>query len=805
MLAASVVVAAFLAWRLWRGPIALGFVTPRLERALSRPDGSLSVRIAATEVAWDARAHGPELRVRDVRVLTGRDETVARFPALAVGLSGPALLRGVLAPTTVVLLGPQLRLVREADGGVDLWAGAGVAPARGDTTLRALLAPPAPGPAPRLQSVEVRDGELTVLDRQSKQEWRLHGVEAVLRRLEEGLTLRLGGDLEAGDAVVPVRAHGLYRLDGVVDAEAAASQVAIGDLVRCWPEQVGGKARSALASRIHRGLVREGRVHLRGRMSDTAFEVDTVSGRLTFDGLSARLVDGMPPASGVAGTDGFDGAGGNVRVARGTLGGMEIVHASVHVSDLDQNEPRLAVRAATRGTIAHALALLDAMPPGYGRALVPGRAGVSGSVVAELALTHPLAGSPAPWSQGLVVSARLHDVAVPHAFRGRSLDHGDLRLELHGRLLRMTGHAAIEGAPVSLVWQEELGAAAAARRLDVTGRVDATARAALGLDLRPWLDGPAEVRVHREELGGAGTADIAVDFGGATVTVPSLMLAKPAGVPGHAEARLALTRGIPTSVDRMVLQTDGATLRGRATLAPDRTALRDLDVHATLGASSPARRPAQLTLSVGSAKGGNRFLLTSDDAGIVFRAVEPESEAKGGQLRFEGLAWHDAAGLALQGRLEVRDFTLTRAPLLTRIATLASLTGITRSLRRGDMVWRQLTADIEHRGTLVTITDGRLDGPDLTVLFDGMIDRVAWTADLRGTLVPSYYGLNTAAGRVPVLGKLVTGPGGEGVQVFEVAVRGPLAAPEVSVNALSALAPGALRDLLRRLPGTRKP
>jgi hypothetical protein len=191
--------------------------------------------------------------------------------------------------------------------------------------------------------------------------------------------------------------------------------------------------------------------------------------------------------------------------------------------------------------------------------------------------------------------------------------------------------------------------------------------------------------------------------------------------------------------------------------------------------------------------------------GIVFRAVEPESEAKGGQLRFEGLAGRYAAGLALQGRLEVRDFTLTRAPLLARIATLASPTGIARSLRRSDIMWRQLTADIGHRGVLVTITDGMLDGPDLAVLFDGTIDRVAWTADMHGTLVPSYYGLNTAAGRIPVLGKLVTGPGGEGLQVFEFAVRGPLAAPQVSVNALSALAPGALRDLLRRLPGTRKP
>jgi hypothetical protein len=45
----------------------------------------------------------------------------------------------------------------------------------------------------------------------------------------------------------------------------------------------------------------------------------------------------------------------------------------------------------------------------------------------------------------------------------------------------------------------------------------------------------------------------------------------------------------------------------------------------------------------------------------------------------------------------------------------------------------------------------------------------------------------------------VTGGGREGVQVIDFQVRGTRADPAVTVNPLTSLAPGVLRDLLRKL------
>jgi hypothetical protein len=72
--------------------------------------------------------------------------------------------------------------------------------------------------------------------------------------------------------------------------------------------------------------------------------------------------------------------------------------------------------------------------------------------------------------------------------------------------------------------------------------------------------------------------------------------------------------------------------------------------------------------------------------------------------------------------------------------------------------------------------------------------------DMNGSLVPSYYGLNTLAGRVPVIGRVITGGKQQGLQVFEFHVGGTTNDPKIRVDPVSSLAPGAVRDLLKLLP-----
>ena len=81
----------------------------------------------------------------------------------------------------------------------------------------------------------------------------------------------------------------------------------------------------------------------------------------------------------------------------------------------------------------------------------------------------------------------------------------------------------------------------------------------------------------------------------------------------------------------------------------------------------------------------------------------------------------------------------------------------------------------------------------------GSIDLAASTLDLNGTIIPFYW-LNSAMGRLPLIGPLFTGgvPGG-GVFSATFTATGETADPRIEVSPFSVLFPGFIRYLLETL------
>ena len=80
-----------------------------------------------------------------------------------------------------------------------------------------------------------------------------------------------------------------------------------------------------------------------------------------------------------------------------------------------------------------------------------------------------------------------------------------------------------------------------------------------------------------------------------------------------------------------------------------------------------------------------------------------------------------------------------------------------------------------------------------------LVDWVARTIGLTGTLIPSFR-LNTVLGSIPKIGNWLLGGSGEGLFGANFSITGALDNPDISVNLLSALAPGALRKLFQSAP-----
>jgi uncharacterized protein YhdP len=200
-----------------------------------------------------------------------------------------------------------------------------------------------------------------------------------------------------------------------------------------------------------------------------------------------------------------------------------------------------------------------------------------------------------------------------------------------------------------------------------------------------------------------------------------------------------------------------------------------------------------------------RLRFTTADAGGLLRTLNETNRIEGGQLVLEATISQQRPTLSAEGRLEITEFRVQDAPILARLLTLASPTGI-GDILGGEGLWLdKLEAPFALAQRQLDLGKGRMYGSQLGLTFQGRVDLDADRLDLDGTVVP-LYGINWTIGQIPVIGNFLRGEEGEGAFAATYQVSGPIAAPSVSVNPLSALAPGFLRELLSGLrSGTLEP
>ena len=98
-------------------------------------------------------------------------------------------------------------------------------------------------------------------------------------------------------------------------------------------------------------------------------------------------------------------------------------------------------------------------------------------------------------------------------------------------------------------------------------------------------------------------------------------------------------------------------------------------------------------------------------------------------------------------------------------------------------------------GDTITVDKGKAYGAALGIMADGDINPFQQgELDMKGTIVPSYTA-NSFLGKIPLLGEALVGGKGQGLIAARFSVKGTSENPQVSVNPLSLLTPGFLRNL----------
>jgi hypothetical protein len=194
---------------------------------------------------------------------------------------------------------------------------------------------------------------------------------------------------------------------------------------------------------------------------------------------------------------------------------------------------------------------------------------------------------------------------------------------------------------------------------------------------------------------------------------------------------------------------------------------------------------------------GHELEVQSNDAGHVLSALGWSNNLEGGDLAINGQ--RKAPSEPLGGSFTLSEFKLSRAPALARLLQVASLTGIFDALQRG-IEFTSFDGTFGYQNEILRLNRSRAYGSSIGITAEGSLDLDEDMADLKGTVVPAYT-VNRVLGQIPIIGPILTGGKDEGVFAATYGVSGPLEDPVISVNPLSALAPGFLRNLFDVIGG----
>jgi len=194
-------------------------------------------------------------------------------------------------------------------------------------------------------------------------------------------------------------------------------------------------------------------------------------------------------------------------------------------------------------------------------------------------------------------------------------------------------------------------------------------------------------------------------------------------------------------------------------------------------------------------KGALRKLrVQTEQGGAFLRALDIFDNIRGGRLKL--IAYHDPAFRKKEwvGKMKVRDFTLLKAPLLTRIFSLFPTGGAELTSGEG-MKFKLLKMRFGASSKAFRIHASRAHGISIGFNLSGEIEKGdKGRLNLQGTMIPLYV-VNTLVSKIPLIGEVISGGKNEGLFSVAFYIAGRKDKPEISANPFSIITPGITRQL----------
>lgn len=276
--------------------------------------------------------------------------------------------------------------------------------------------------------------------------------------------------------------------------------------------------------------------------------------------------------------------------------------------------------------------------------------------------------------------------------------------------------------------------------------------------------------------------------------------------PGGANATVAAQDDTPEGRFRISARLDRLAMRDSVAIAPfsmDLAGIGNRPSALALGGNlTMGGKAAPIAAGLQNTNTGRQVTLTAADAGMLARGLFAFESMRGGTLAATVNLPGQATDIAnpanpapdFSGTLTVKNFTMVNQPMLARLFSAGSLTGLGDLMGGDGMTMDELNLPFTSRNNVISVNGARVVGRAIGASADGYIDRPKGVVALKGTLVPAY-GVNSLISNVPLIGDLLASKKGEGIFGVTYSMTGNSEQPTISTNVLSILTPGILRRI----------
>ena len=211
--------------------------------------------------------------------------------------------------------------------------------------------------------------------------------------------------------------------------------------------------------------------------------------------------------------------------------------------------------------------------------------------------------------------------------------------------------------------------------------------------------------------------------------------------------------------------------------------------------------------AIGSTRGGlgfsikieprankRRLSIDAKDAGAFLRGMDIIRAMQSGHLTLDGVFDRPFGLSPLAGTAVIENVDVRNSPVLGKLLQAITVYGLVDVLRGPEMNFSRIVMPFQYSGDYLDIDQAHADNPSLGLTAKGRVGLLSEQTAITGTIVPAYF-FNSMLGQLPVIGKLFSPEKGGGIFAVRFGLDGPIGDPSVSINPVSALTPGFLREI----------